>query len=188
MSISERLHTLELQELRLVSPDTDGAVARLVAGSYRARDPAVPLLTSIDERRDVAIVRAFAEDDASERRQDLRGLLGSMVSDWQRPKTYRLRIAEHSQSPPAYYRLAVTESGINDVHSDSLAPRQTEAGSSPSQAGLLWIGSPIGTYAGLLVLLGGREDHHRPDALAWPLPMSRALGVRIYDNRAQVER
>jgi hypothetical protein len=183
MSIAERLHTLELQEFRLRSPDTDGTVTRLVAGSYRARDPAVPLLTSIDERRDVAIVRAFAEDDAIERAQDPRGLLGSLVSEWRSPKTYRLRIAERSQSPPTYYRLAVTESGINDTHSDSLAPRSTQAGSSLSKAGLLWIGSPIGTYAGLLILLGGPDDEPRLDALEWPLPMSRALGVRIYDNR-----
>jgi hypothetical protein len=190
MSITERqhplearLHTLELQELRLVSPDTDGTVARLVAGSYRARDHAVPLLTSIDERRDVAIVRAFADDAAPERAQDPRALLGPLVAEWQSPKRYRLRIAERSQSPPTYYRLAVTESGINDTHSDSLAPRPTVAGS-PFQAGLLWIGSPIGTFAGLLILLGGRDDQPRSDSLAWPISTSRALGVRIYDNRA----
>jgi hypothetical protein len=182
--LAARLHTLELQELRLVSPDTDGTVARLVAGSYRAHDHAVPLLTSIDERRDVAIVRAFNDADAPERAQDPRAMLGPLVAEWQSPKRYRLRIAERSQSPPTYYRLAVTESGINDTHSDSLAPRPTVPAGSPSQAGLLWIGSPIGTYAGLLILLGGRDDPPRQDASEWPLPMSRALGVRIYDNRA----
>ena len=182
--LEKRLHTLELQEFRLVSPDTDGTVARLVAGPCRSRDPAVPLLTSIDEPRDVAIVRAFADDDAPEGAQDPRDVLGPLVSDWQSPKRYRLRIAERSQSPPNYYRLAVTESGINDTHSDSLAPRPAVASGSPSQAGLLWIGSPIGTYAGLLILLGGHEDQPRPVALEWPLPMSRALGVRIYDTRA----
>ncbi len=183
MSIAERPHSLELHEFRLVSPDTDGTVARLLAGSYRARDPAVPLLTSIEERRDVAIVRAFADDDASDRGHDPRDVLGSLVSDWQIPKTYRLRIAERSQSPPTYYRLAVTESGINDAHPDSLARRPSATAGSPSPAGLLWVGSPIGTFAGLLILLGGTGDQPRPDAFEWPLPMSRALGVRIYDNR-----
>jgi hypothetical protein len=183
MSIAERLQTLELQELRLVAPDTDGTFAGLVASSYGAGDSAVPLLTSIDEPRDVAIVRAFADDDAPENAQDPRAVLGPLVSEWQSPKRYRLRIAERSQSPPSYYRLAVTESGINDTRSDSLAPRATQAGSSPSTAGLLWIGSPIGTYGGLLVLLGGHDDDARPDALEWPLSMSRPLGVRIYDNR-----
>jgi hypothetical protein len=182
-AVEARLHTLELQEFRLVSPDTDGTVARLVAGSHRARDLAVPLLTSIDERRDVAIVRAFADDDARERLQDPRALLGPLVSGWQSPRKYRLRIAERSQSPPTYYRLAVTESGIN-TQSNSLAPRPTVTAGSPTQAGLLWIGSPIGTYAGLLILLGGHTDQPRPEAADWPLPMSRALGVRIYDNRA----
>jgi hypothetical protein len=183
MSITERLHTLELQELRLVAPDADGTVARLVAGSYQSRDPAVPLLTSIDERRDVAIVRTFADDDAPDLAQDPHALLGPLVSEWHCPKRYRLRIAERSQSPPDYYRLAVTESGINDTHADSLVPPPAVI-DSPSQAGLLWIGSPIGTHAGLVILLGGRDDQPRADAQDWPLPMSRALGVRIYDNRA----
>jgi hypothetical protein len=91
-------------------------------------------------------------------------------------------MAERSQSPPSYYRLAVTESGINDTHTDPLAPRPTVAGGSPLEAGLLWIGSPIGTRAGLLVLLGGYDDQPRP--AAGPLRIRRPLGVRIYDNRA----
>jgi hypothetical protein len=184
MSGTERLHTLELQELRLVAPDTDGVVAGLVASSHGTGDAAVPLLTSIDEPRDVAIVRAFADDDAPESGEDPRTILGPLVSEWHSPKRYRLRIAARSQSPPDYYRLAVTESGINDTHADSPAPRPTLASDSPSQAGLLWIGSPIGTHAGLVILLGGRDDQPRADAQDWPLPMSRALGVRIYDNRA----
>lgn len=180
MSIDERPQTVELQELRLLAPDTDGAVARLVADSCSATD-AVPLLTSIAEGRDVAVIRAVGDDGAAEAARDL---LAPFVSEWQSPKRYSLRIAEQSQSPPAYYRLAVTESGINDTHSDVLAPRFPRAGGTPLYPSLLWIGSPVGTYAGLLVLLGGHEDQPRPDAADWPLPLSRALGVRIYDSRA----
>lgn len=183
MSITAGLYTLELQEFRVVSPDTDGTVARLVADSYGAGDRAVPLLTSIDEPCDVAIVRAFVDDDAPAENQDARAMLGPLVSEWESPKRYRLRIAERSQSPPTYYRLAVTESGINDTHSDSLVRVPTVVDGSPLDAGLLWIGSPVGTHAGLLVLLGGRGDQPLPDAAQWPLPFSRALGVRIYDNR-----
>jgi len=180
VSIDERPQTVELQELRLTAPDTDGTVARLIAGSYRAQDAAVPMLTSIDEQRDVAILRAVGEDGAAEAAREL---LAPFVSTWQSPKRYRLRMAARSQSPPTYYRLAVTESGINDTQSDSLAPRSPMAAGTPLHPDLLWIGSPVGTHAGLLVLLGG-DDQPRADAADWPLPMSRALGVRIYDNRA----
>jgi len=163
-----------------MAPDVDGIVARLVAGSSPA-DAAVPLLTSIEEGRDVAILRAVGEDGAAEAAREL---LAPFVSTWQSPKRYRLRMAARSQSPPTYFRLAVTESGINDTQSDSLAPRLPVAAGTPLHPDLLWIGSPVGTHAGLLVLLGGRDDQPRPDAAEWPLPLSRALGVRIYDNRA----
>ena len=73
---------------------------------------------------------------------------------------------------PGAVAQATGELGNNCVEHGSQTP------------GLLWIGSPVGTHAGLLVLLGGRDDQPRPDAADWPLPMSRALGVRIYDNRA----
>jgi hypothetical protein len=181
VSTVERPQTVELQELRLTAPDTDGTVARLVAGSHRQQDAAVPLLTSIEEQRDVAILRAVGDDGAAE---TARELLAPFVSTWQTPRRYRLRMSERSQSPPTYYRLAVTESGINDTQSDSLVPRLPMAAGTPLHPDLLWIGSPLGTHAGLLVLLGGRDDEPRADAADWPLPMSRALGVRIYDNRA----
>jgi hypothetical protein len=68
-----------------------------------------------------------------------------------------------------------------------MTPRENsvdnEATSRP--IGLVWIGAPVGSHAGLLVLLGGYEAP-RPDdgdTLGWPLPLSRELGVRVYENR-----
>jgi hypothetical protein len=46
----------------------------------------------------------------------------------------------------------------------------------------VWIGAPVGTYAGLLILLGNYEDPAQRHPFGWPLPLSRELGVRIYEN------
>ena len=53
----------------------------------------------------------------------------------------------------------------------------------PRPLGLLWIGSPIGTHAGLLILVGGADEASAGhDRDGWPLPLSRYLGVRIYEG------
>jgi hypothetical protein len=48
----------------------------------------------------------------------------------------------------------------------------------------MWVGAPVGTHAGLLVLLGSYDDPktERPDPRQWPLPLGRYLGVRIYES------
>lgn len=183
MTNEERIDTLVLEEFELHRADLDGSVARLVASSHRGRGPAIPLLTDIEQRRSVATVRAFHEGEPTGPDAAEHAALDPYVSVWQPPRYYRPRMTERSQSPPTHYRLAVTESGINDG-SESLSP--TTAGATatvtPSAVGLLWIGAPVGTYAGLLILLGDRDDQGRPDA-EWPRPLSHQLGVRIYDSQ-----
>src|SRR5438034_1313900 len=63
-------------------------------------------------------------------------------------------------------------------------PSNSSAGSGKRPLGLLWIGSPIGTHAGLLILVGGADDASvaQRDPGQWPLPLSRSLGVRIYEG------
>ncbi len=184
----ERVDTIVLREFRLASADTDGAVARIVDAMPAGAEPAVPLLTSIDDRHDVATIRALraGEPEASDAAQ--RTVLDPFVTDWQPTKRYQPRMAEHSQSPPTRYRLAVTESGINDERPDP----PTDAGDAPEAAflpvDLLWIGRPLASHAGLLILLGTHDDPRAPvpdppDAGVWPLAMSRGLGVRIYEGR-----
>ena len=175
---------LVLQEFQLRSADTDGSVARIVASSAHGREDAVPLLTSIDGSQMVATVRAFHEGESTAPDEEERAELEPFVSEWQSPRHYWPRIRERSQSPPTRYRLAVTESGINDAASDlgSLPGITGEDISTP--IGLLWIGAPVGTHAGLLILLGNHADPGSSERGEWPLPLSRQLGVRIYDSRS----
>ncbi len=185
---TDGIQMLVLQEFRLWSADAHGAVAGIVGSSPRGLGPAVPLLTSIDDRRHVATLRALHGGEPSELDAAQRAALDPFVSNWEPAKEYLPRITERSDSPPSYYRLAVTESGINDAQPDPLAGMSGNlAGDATSASiGLLWIGSPVGTYAGLLTLLGSYDDPDavRPDASDWPLPLSRQLGVRIYESRA----
>ena len=50
--------------------------------------------------------------------------------------------------------------------------------------GLMWVGTPIGSYAGLMVLLGSYDDEQgdQADQPEWPLALSRQLHVRIYET------
>ena len=186
MSLDARIDALVVQEFRLHSADTVGDAAGIVAAFSRGTGPAVPLLTSIDDNRDVATVRALHPGDLPGGDPAERVALEPLVASWQPPRHYGPRITERSESPPSYYRLAVTESGIN-TSADALAatPRDPVDVGAATPLGLLWIGLPLGTYAGLMVLVG---DHDAPAGAMfsprdWPLPLSRALGVRIYESQ-----
>ena len=197
MTIDTRINALVVQEFRLHSADTAGDAAGIVAAFSSGIGPTVPLLTSIDDNRDVATVRALHPGDLLEGDPAERAALGPLVASWQPPKHYGPRITERSESPPSYYRLAVTESGINNASTESgingasseepIAPRRDAVDlGEATPLGLLWIGLPVGTYAGLMVLVG---DHDDPAGAMfaprdWPLPFSRALGVRIYESQS----
>ena len=176
--------TIALHEFRLHAADRSGAAARIVAGFPSHTGPGVPLLTSIEDERDVAIVQGLRGSDESVLD---RGTLDPLVERWRPVSRYEPRIAERSTIVPSSYRLAVTESGINDVEPEATtgaAPEEPfESASSP--LGLLWIGNPVGTHAGLLTLIGNHGEHNpeRPEPLDWPLPLARRLGVRIYESR-----
>lgn len=179
-----RIGTIVLQELRLHAPDTTGAAARIVARSSDGIAPMVPLLTSIDDDRDVAIVRRLRAGEGSSIDRDPLDLL---VEHWEPVARYEPRIAEHSTVLPSSYRLAVTESGINEPLPEPVAvpPGEGTVVGAMSSLGLLWIGEPVGTHAGLLTLIGNHVDPSalRPDPLEWPLPLARQLGIRIYESR-----
>ena len=178
------IDTIVLHEFRLHAADRSGAAARIVAGFASDTGPGVPLLTSIEDERDVAIVQGLRGSDASVLD---RGTLDPLVERWRPVTRYEPRIAEQSAVLPSSYRLAVTESGINDAEPEATtgsAPEEPfESASAP--LGLLWIGNPVGTHAGLLALIGnhGEVNVERPEPLDWPLPLARRLGVRIYESR-----
>jgi hypothetical protein len=186
MASDSRIRILVLEEFRLRAADLDGTVARIVAGSPPGIEPGIPLLTSIDDRRDVATLRGVhaGESTASDAAQH--AALDHLVSSWAVPKHYGPRITERSQSPPSSFRLAVTESGINGDRAPREARPEGPADQTTSRPlGLLWIGAPVSTSAGLLVLVGGYDDDRRrvgDKPFGWPLPFSRELGVRIYES------
>lgn len=188
-----------LHELRLASGDDAAglrAAARL-AGMPRAVDEQVlPLLVSIDDHRDVACVRRVrvlpeVGDDAGVRIQIA---LAPEPADSE-PRYYRERTAVSGErGPRSYYRMAVTESGTNgrtrtrvDRADKPAPPPSVPSLSQPpdgAAAELLWIGAPVASDTGLLVITGHRDPTAYVDAdpREWPLSTSRELGVRIYES------
>ena len=188
ITMNSPITALELQEFRLKAADTAGEAARLVDAFSGGVEPAVPLLTSIDDHRDVAIVRALHAGESARSDQGPHGSLGPLVTTWQDVKRYGPRITERAagaEGLPSYYRLAVTESGINETDPDGSTAPQFVDDATSSPIGLLWIGAPIGSGAGLLVLLGNGDAEDVDGAVPrdWPLSLSRRLGVRIYESR-----
>jgi hypothetical protein len=188
MSIRDEITSLVVQEFRLHDADTSGAAARIVAGFADGLEARVPLLTSIDDRRDVATVRGLHAGERTEADPSERAKLDSLVASWRPPKHYAPRITKRSRSSSSHYRLAVTESGINNAKADPPKARGTAARETGTATplGLLWIGLPLATYAGLMVLLGHNEGREGDAAKSndWPLPLSSSLGVRIYESQS----
>jgi len=186
MQEADPIQLLVLEEFRLRIADVNGAAARIVAASPDGIEPAIPLLTSIDDPRDVAMLRAVHAGESSEADAVRHAALDPLVASWAAPKHYGPRITERSQSPPSSFRLAVTESGINTGGVSPVTLSQAaHADATKSRAvGLVWIGAPVGTHAGLMILLGSYDEPgavgHDPSG--WPLPLSRDLGVRIYET------
>lgn len=185
MTIDDPIRLLVLEEFRLRAADVDGAAARIVAATARGVEPAIPLLTSIDDSRDVATLRGLHAGEPTGADAAQHAALDALVETWEAPKHYGPRIAERSLSPPSSFRLAVTESGINAGGRPD-PPEAPANGSTSQPVGLVWIGTPVGTHAGLLVLLGNYEAPRAADRddARWPLPLSRFLGVRIYESAA----
>lgn len=188
MPTSDAIQVLVLDEFRLRTADLHDTAADIIAGSPRGIEPAIPLLRSIDDRRDVATLRAVHPGEPTGIGAAQRAALEPLVLSWEAPKHYAPRITERSQSPPSSFRLAVTESGINTggVPPVMLSQGTAQVATTRNPVGLVWIGAPVGTHAGLLVLLGGYDDPQAfgRDPSGWPLPLSRDLGVRIYENTA----
>lgn len=176
-----------LQEFRLC----DGASRADADGILAAADPeGLPLLTSIADDRDVASVRSSPSPETPDDPFD-RASLRDLVVRWEAPRVYRRRISESALVAPAAYRLAVTESGINDGHRPltpvTPASRQPERNGreEPTPVALLWIGAPVGTHAGLLVLVGEVGRSGIAQDPAWPGDLGGKLGIRVYRGQAR---
>ncbi len=179
------MHTIVVQELRLRDGADATEAAHIVAAARAGLGTAVPLLTSIDDERDVVVVRAVHEGETPESEFAQRSPLDGLAASWQPAQRYTPRIAERSGAEPSHFRLAVTGSGINNAV-DPVGPVPDGIPHEPTRTrlDLLWVGVPLDTYGGLLVLIGSDGDEVvRPEPREWPLPLSQSLGVRIYDSR-----
>lgn len=184
MTLSTRADRLVLEEFRLAAGTSHADADRTLA----AADPdGVPLLTSIADDRDVASVRCISGEVGSDGDAIDRSGFGALVSSWRELRTYTTRIAASTAARPSYYRLAVTESGLNQsgfAPERSGADRASGDRSEATGVGLLWIGAPRDSQDGLLVVLGDDESDTAP-GVGWPLSLSRQLGVRIYRGHAR---
>jgi hypothetical protein len=185
VAVDSSIDVFLLQEFRLLSADTVPAAVRIVAAGIGRAGVGIPLLSSIDDERDVATIRVLHRGESTGPEDEQRHELGRLVRSWQPPARYQPRMIENTPSRPAHYRLAVTGSGINNATARSRTtmprPPLPEAATSVD---LLWIGVPEDSYAGLLVLLGddGGPDTGDTDPSDWRLALSRSLGVRIYET------
>ena len=169
-----------LQEFRLADGASHADAARILASPD---GNSVPLLTSISDERDVALVRSIPSDVSTDGDPIDRAALGTLVSRWQAHRTYRPSVAESSLRPPTGYNLAVTESGLNGgERSLRGAPGPPAASETPAsdRIALLWIGTPVDSFAGLFVLVGKDDERAEAQDPDWPLPLSERLGVRIH--------
>src|SRR5713101_2441261 len=98
MATDNPIRILVLEEFRLRAEDIDGAVARIVAETPAGIEPAIPLLTSVEDRRDVATLRALHAGESIESDAAQHAALDPLVSSWAVPKHYGPRITERSQS------------------------------------------------------------------------------------------
>src|SRR5438093_6830800 len=98
MPTADPIRLFVLEEFRLRAADLDGAAARIVAASPGGIEPAIPLLTSIDDRRDVATLRALHAGEPTDTDEAQRVALDPLVSRWAAPKHYGPRITERSES------------------------------------------------------------------------------------------
>lgn len=187
-----------LHEVRLSAGDPATrlrAAARLADMPHADDERVLPMLVSIDDHRDVACVRRVGAlpgsgDEAGAR---VRRALTPGAEGGAPPRYYDERAAVAGEGGArSYYRMAVTESGINEEAAASTladAPAPAGAPAPPRQddatgAALLWIGTPVASAPGLLVITGHHDATGYEDSEpgVWPLPTSRRLGVRIYEG------
>lgn len=185
---------LTLQEFRLRS--TDGPTLRIVARLSQALRSMgvreIPLLVSVDDERDAAVLVTFADDAAAStvrvaqvRAALTEALISFRIAAEPPERRYEERFAAGSGQDTNYYRVAVSETEGRELR--EFAQRAATAGTEQPDPALLWLGRAADVGDGVLALVGYADDSSfRMDAAiedAPPAPM-RALGVRVYTGGA----
>lgn len=181
----ETITALVLHEFRLRSAADRRTAADTVAYWTDSDDAQIPLLFAIDDPRGLALVVARRSGDDPETG---RGLLSELVALGSEapPRHFTPRLVIGIPNSSSYFRLAITESGINDPEPTADPAARTDGRPDPfgGQLRLLWVGLPLDTPAGLLLLAGQQLDGSvsgtGQGTTPWPLPLSTEPEVRIY--------
>lgn len=183
-----------LQEFRLRS--TEGPTLRIVARLSKALRSMgvreIPLLVSVDDERDAAVLVTFADDAAAStvrvaqvRAALTEALIPFRIAAEPLERRYEERFAAGSTEDTSYYRLAVSETEGRELR--EFAQGAATAGTEQPDPALLWLGRAADAGDGVLALTGYADDSSfRTDAAieAAPHELVRALGVRVYTSGA----
>lgn len=183
-----------LQEFRLRS--TDGLTLRIVARLSQALRSMgvreIPLLVSLDDKRDAAVLVTFADDAAAStvrvaqaRTALTEALVPFRITAEPPERRYEERIAAGSGENTNYYRLAVAETEGRELR--EFAQRAATAGTAQPDPALLWLGRAADAGDGVLALAGYADDSSFCTDTAIedaPRAVVRALGVRVYASGA----
>ena len=172
-----------LYEFRLRSL-ADRATAQQLLTDAGLDERSVPLLSRVDDPCSLAVIHAYDAPGRSDTESELLAAIGG-ISNGLRSHHFRARLAIETPDAASHFRLAVTESGRNDLPASGtehwVAAGHRDRSDADSQ--LLWIGAPMDSSHGLLVLVGHELEEAFDagrESASWPLPLSTDLGVRIY--------
>jgi hypothetical protein len=151
----------------------------------------IPLLVSVDDERDAAVLVTFADDGAAStlhvaqaRAALTEALIPFRIAAEPPERRYEERIAAGSGEDTNYYRLAVSETEGRELR--EFAQRAGTAGTAQPDPALLWLGRAADTGDGALALAGYPDDSRfRTDAIEDAQDeLVHALGVRVYTSGA----
>jgi len=162
----------------------DRAMAQQMLTDAGLDDRSVPVLTRVDDPDSRAVICAYAAPDRSDSERELLAVIDG-ISSGARCHYFRSRLAIAAPDAASHFRLAVTESGRNNASASGTEPwvAADHRDRSDADSRLLWIGMPMDSSRGLLVLVGHELDDAFDagrETASWPLPLSADLGVRIY--------
>jgi hypothetical protein len=181
-----------LQEFRLRS--TDGPTLRIVGRLSQALRSMgvreIPLLVSVDDERDAAVLVPFADDAAANtvrvaqaRAALAEALIPCRIAAEPPERRYEERIAAGGGEDTTYYRLAVAETEGRELR--DFVQRAATAGTAQPDPALLWLGRAADAADGALALAGYADDSSFCTDSAIedaPRALVRSLGVRVYTS------
>lgn len=179
-----------LQEFRLRS--ADGPTLRIVARlSHALRSMGVreiPLLVSVDDGRDAAVLVTFADDVAAStlrvaqvRAALTEALIPFRIAAAPTERRFDERIASAGGEDARYYRLAISETEGDELR--EFAQRAATDGTAQPDPALLWLGRAADVGDGVLALIGYPDDSSFRAGAPFedaPRALRLGLGARVY--------